>query len=137
MVPCRPRVGRPPQRLPLDPRLPGDPLRVIGAVSAPARLKSAVHWRSLGAAADATDVRVECRTGRRRRGSHGTNNQLHVLAGRSEGVGGRAAAQTSSPGADIWRTLHPPSGRGSSIRLQWAPAHCGLPGKRAGGHAGE
>lgn len=37
-----------------------------------------------------------------------------------------AAAQTSPLGEDIWRSLLALSDRGSDIRLQWVPAHCGL-----------
>ena len=38
------------------------------------------------------------------------------------------SAQTSQLGADIWRQLLAMAARGTSVHLQWVPAHCGLTG---------
>ena len=39
-----------------------------------------------------------------------------------------AGAQITTLGASIWRKLLSITGRGQEVRLQWVPAHCGLPG---------
>ncbi|KAF0287268.1 Ribonuclease HI [Amphibalanus amphitrite] len=132
-----------------------DPLHRVADADPPTRLRSTTGWRRLGRSAlieaGAEGVTVEprlevpllpwttCRPiafnldvgpGGRRASSNETRREaarqhLAALPAQATWICAAAAAQTTTIGAEIWRTLLDIAER-RQVTLQWVPAHCGL-----------